>query len=139
MTSSQTARAVIVHGLGDARAALAAARAVGRPVRLLSAPAAGAYAGGAWFTALVRLARDAFPDVTAEAVLDCGDEPGRALAALRAGVAHICLGGNARARAAVADIAAASGATVEPPCGEALDLAGLADAEAACRAWLAGP
>ncbi len=45
--------AVIVHGLDDARAALAP----GRPVTLLSAPGAALYAGCGWWRALVRLAQ----------------------------------------------------------------------------------
>lgn len=45
--------AVIVHGLDNARTALAP----GRPVTLLSAPGAALYAGCGWWRALVRLAQ----------------------------------------------------------------------------------
>src|SRR5712671_5083257 len=51
-------RAVTVHGLADALAALEAAASLDRAVVLLSAPGAAAYAGAAWFKALVALARE---------------------------------------------------------------------------------
>ena len=67
--------AVTIHGLTQARAALAP----GRPVLLLSAPAAAAYAGAAWWRALVNAALDGRSEPDA---LDCADQPGRALEAL---------------------------------------------------------
>ncbi len=46
-------RRIIVHSLDHARAALAVAAAVGKPVTLMSAAGAGCYAGPRWFLALV--------------------------------------------------------------------------------------
>lgn len=124
---------IIVHGLDHARAALGAAREAGRAVRLASAPGAGAYAGGSWFAALEAEARAEFPDVEATFILDCGDEPGRALAALAAGVRHIRLKAPKQALARIADIAAQSGAVVETIRGDGLDLGAEASPEIACR------
>jgi len=74
------APAVIVHGLEMACDALRP----GRPVTLLSAEGAAAYAGVGWWQALVAQARAAHPDTAMQDILDCGDAPGRALEALRA-------------------------------------------------------
>jgi hypothetical protein len=105
--------AVIVHGLDDARAALA----VGRPVTLLSAPGAASFGGCLWWAALMRAA------AAASSLLDCGDAPGRAVEALRLGLPGVVLQCETEIFAAVAGIAAAQGAVllaVPPP---ALDLA----------------
>jgi hypothetical protein len=130
---------LIVHSLEHALAALAAAAALGTPVTLMSAAGAGAYAGPRWFLALVAEAAREFPGAQYEAVLDCADEPGTVLAALRAGCKRVRFTGGAEPRAKLAEIAALTGATLE---GEAereraLDLLGQRDADAACRAFLA--
>ena len=78
-------RAITVHSLDQARAALAAAAALDRPVTLVSAPGAAGYAGVAWFRKVVDLAAADQPGVTVTAVLDCADKPGLVLAALRQG------------------------------------------------------
>ena len=46
---------VLIHSLADARAALAAAAALGVPVTLASAPGAAGYAGPAWFGEVIAL------------------------------------------------------------------------------------
>jgi hypothetical protein len=76
--------AVVIHGLAQARAALAP----GLPVTLLSAPGAGLYAGVGWWRALVAAAG---AGADAPDVLDCADAPGRALEALRGGQALLIL------------------------------------------------
>ena len=76
---SRAARAIIVHDLGHARAALAAAAECGRPVTLLSAAGAAGYAGAAWFLRVVALAAAENPDAQWDAVLDCADRPGHVL------------------------------------------------------------
>jgi fructose/tagatose bisphosphate aldolase len=135
---------IVVHALDDARAALRAAAEAGCPLLLASAPGAGCYAGAGWFAALVAAARAEFPDADLAAELDCADQPGAALAALRAGVAQVRFrpgsdGGNAEAAARLGEIAGQLGATLEtgePPPG--LDLRHARDAAALCRAFLAG-
>ena len=72
----------LIHGVADLRRVLS--RAV--PPVLVSAPGAAGYQGIGWWLALLRLARAEFPAVAFEAVLDCGNAPGLALAAIRSGV-----------------------------------------------------
>ncbi|HEX3414453.1 MAG TPA: hypothetical protein VHT00_22335, partial [Stellaceae bacterium] len=57
----------------------------GRPVVLVSAPDAGGYVGPGWFKALAA-AREAVPDARCSSLLDCGENVGAALAAIRAEV-----------------------------------------------------
>ena len=129
-------RAVIVHGIGHARCACRAAAELGVPVLLLSAPGAAGFAGAAWWLALVDRVRREFPAVRIEDVLDCGDAPGHALAALRQGARRIRLAAAPGPRARVAAIARRAGARLVEVGGPALDLAEAGDAPAACRAWL---
>jgi hypothetical protein len=130
-------RAVTVHGLAEARAALAAAGP--RGVLLLSAPGAGGYAGAAWFLGVVAAA--AKPGVPLHAALDCADAAGTALAALRAGARLVVLDGACPGFAAVASAAAEIGAVLLPARPPSLDLAGLdlrrRDDLARLAAWLA--
>ncbi len=120
--------AVVVHGLDDARHALAP----GRPVTLLSGPGAAIYAGAGWWRALVAASGTAGPDV-----LDCADAPGRAMEALRAGCRLLVLDPAVPAAPLVAARAAAIGALVLPDRPPALDLA-QPGAERRLAAWLAG-
>jgi hypothetical protein len=130
-------RAVIIHELADAMAALEAAAELGVPVTLLSAPGGAASVGAGWFDAVVREARAAFPQVPADAVLDCGDRADLAQAALRHGLKAICFRGSAAVAARLADIAGQRGAVLYRRFPRALDPFGVADRAAACRAWLA--
>lgn len=128
---------IIIHSLDQASAALAAAASLGAPAILASAPGAGAYAGPAWFKAVIETAAKAHPGVTAIAILDCGEEAGTALAALRLGLKHLRFSGNKAAGAKLAELASVQGATLEEALPDAvLDLRDLRDPEAACRAFL---
>ena len=120
--------AVIVHGLGEARLALAQ----GLPVTLLSAPGAACHAGCLWWHSLLRAARTPYP-----ALLDCADSPGRALEALRMGLKGIVLDCEAALFAAVADPARMHGALLLSRAPPALDLASRGAARR-LPAWLAG-
>jgi hypothetical protein len=138
------APAVVVHDAAGARAALALAAP--RGVLLLSAPGAAGSLGAAWFLALVRrAAADAAPGAPPHwAALDCADDPGPALAALRAGARLLVLDPACPAFAAVAAAAAEAGATVWPARpAPALDLRDLDLRRPAGRArlaaWLARP
>jgi hypothetical protein len=130
-------RAVTVHGPEDALAAAAAAAELGRPVRLLSAPGAAAYAGAGWFAALVRLARERHPDALIAATLDCGDRPELVQGALRTGLDDLIYTGSAAIAARLADIAGQRGARLRRRRPRSLDLADVADTLTACRSWLA--
>src|SRR5260370_39504285 len=132
-------RRIIVHSLAHARAALDAAAALGVPVTLASAAGAGGYAGPLWFKALIEAALRDHPGVSAAAVLDCGDEPGTTLGALRAGIKQVRFTGAGEVRERLAAIAAALGARIES--GEAvpaLDLLDPPDPTRLCRAYLSG-
>lgn len=130
-------KAVTVISLKQAKAALAAALALDVPVVLISAPGASAYVGAGWFDALVSIAKAAYPNADFKAVLDCGDAPGHALAALRHGFKAIRYEGASQRQ--IEDIAAQSGATVLRERPDALELTEADDpavSEAICRSWL---
>lgn len=131
-------RPIIVHHLGHAVAALGAAKALGVPVSLRSAPGAAAYLGAAVFRDMIAAAMIEVPGVEARAVLDCGDAPGHALNALRQGVAAVRLDAPPDVRARVGDIARQFGAVLDEDAAPALDLLDADDPAAASRQWLAG-
>jgi len=131
---------VIFHSLADARAALAAASALHRPVTLASAHGAGGYAGPLWFKGVIEVAAAEFPEAAATYVLDCADEAGTVLLALRHGLKRVRFTGNAAARKRLEAIAAKLGAEIETGRQRAaLDLREARDPEAALRAYLAPP
>ncbi len=115
--------AVVVHGLAEAIAALAEAGPDG--VLLLSARGAAGSLGAGWFLAILAAAATAYPGVPYRAALDCADQPGHALAALRAGARLLVLDPDCPAFAAVAGAAAELGAEVWPVRPAALDLGRL--------------
>ena len=80
-------------------------KCVGRLAVLVSAPDAGGYAGTGWFKALVATAREAVPDVPCSSLLDCGDNVGAALAAIRAEVEGVIFTGRSDVARRLADIA----------------------------------
>jgi hypothetical protein len=91
---------------------------------LISAPDAGGYVGPGWFKALVAAAREAVPDIRCSSFLDCGDNVGAALAAIRAEVEGVIFTGRPDIARRLADIAQQHGVRFEtkrPPA--ALDLA----------------
>jgi len=77
----------------------------GRPVILASAADAGIYAGPGWFAALVAAAREAAPGARFSVLLDCGDRPGAALAAIRAQIEGVVFTGRTDVARRLADIA----------------------------------
>jgi hypothetical protein len=74
-------------------------------VVLVSAPEAGGYAGPGWFKALVAAAGEAVPDARCSTLLDCGDNVGAGLAAIRAEVEGIVFTGRPDAARRLGDIA----------------------------------
>lgn len=121
-------KAVIVHSLVQAKAALAP----GQPVLLLSAEGAAGSAGPGWWREVIAAARAEYPDTDALALLDCGDAPGHAMAALAAGVTELSFHGSDPAVQKLTQM----GATIRPRPAEVLDLAEEPQPERACRAWL---
>jgi hypothetical protein len=133
-------RPIIVHDIEDARAALAVAAAAGiSSLTLRSAPGAARYLGATVFRDMIVEAARPYPGVAVTAVFDCGDDPGLALGALRHGLKAIRLAAGDEARRRVAEIAAASGASVEDATAgvPALDLLDIRDRRSALTAWLA--
>lgn len=133
-----TARAVIIHSLEQARAALAAAEPCGVPIVLYSAEGAAGYAGAAWFQAVVAAAHAAHPNARYEAVLDCGRHAGLALAALRGGCQAIVFRGDPALRRKLAAIATGMAARLDRGAARPLDLRHARNPQAAVAAWLAG-
>jgi delta 1-pyrroline-5-carboxylate dehydrogenase len=96
---------ILIHSLAQAIAALSAAARTGRPVMLVSAPNAGGYAGPGWFGAVIAAARQAVPEARSSAFLDCGDNVGAALGAIRAEVEGVIFTGRLDVAGRLADIA----------------------------------
>ena len=96
---------IVIYSLAHAIAALKAAVQAGRPVVLASAPGAGSYVGPGWFRELIAAAREAVPEASCSSVLDCGDNRGATLAALRSEVEGVVFTGRADVARRLADIA----------------------------------
>jgi hypothetical protein len=107
--------AFIVQSLDQARDALTAARAFSCAPLLLSPQGYAATLGAAVFQAMIHTLRREFPNTPFANALDCGLEPGHALAALRAGVEGVVIGGNAKALIRIKDMAAQSDCMVYSP------------------------
>lgn len=131
-------RAIVIHEIADARAALAAAAALRAPVLLLSAPSGAAALGAGWWQALIRRMAAEYPDVQFTALLDCGARAELVQAALRQGLTDLCYRGPAATARRLADIAGQRGARLVRRRPQALDLMGISDRAAAARAWLSG-
>jgi hypothetical protein len=122
---------IVVHDLAQARAAVAAAADAGCAIELRSAPGAAAYAGVGYLKALGAA-------VGHELLIDCGDDPGIAMAALRAGCRRLSFAGDAAMAQRLAEMAEQVGAVLahETTASDALELAPDDDAASACRSWL---
>ena len=96
---------IVVHSLAQATAALKAAAGAGRSVVIASPPGAGSYVGPGWFGSMVDAARQAVPDASFSALLDCADDVGAALAAIRSEVEGVVFTGRADVARRLADIA----------------------------------
>ena len=132
----KTRRAVRVHGIDDARIACEAARIAGVPIALWSPPSGAAQMGPLWFQQMIALIGEEFPDVPVEAVLDCGDAPGHALAALRQGVPLIALTARPAIRRKIEAIATAGGARLVRRPARIFELASPSGDDAALKKWL---
>jgi delta 1-pyrroline-5-carboxylate dehydrogenase len=96
---------IIIHSLAQAIAALRAALKAGRPVVLAGPPGAGSYVGPGWFGALVAAAREAVPDARFSSLLDCGNDVGAALAAIRSEIEGVVFTGRGDVARRLTDIA----------------------------------
>jgi hypothetical protein len=122
---------VVVHDRAQAEAALAAAEELGCAIWLRSAPDAAAYAGVGYLKAL----GDALGH---EIVVDCGDDAGLVMAALRTGCRRLAFSGPTAVSQRLAEMAAELGAwyryEAQPP--PVLWLSPDDDARSQCRPWL---
>jgi hypothetical protein len=96
---------IAVHDLEQARAALVAAAELRAAIQLRSVPDAAAYAGVGYLHALGAA-------VGHELLIDCGDDPGLVMAALRTGCRKLAFSGSAALAAKLADLAAGHGASL---------------------------
>jgi hypothetical protein len=125
---------VVVHDRAQAEAALAAAAEVGCAIWLRSAPDAAGYAGVGYLKALGEL-------VGHEILVDCGDDAGLVMAALRTGCRRLAFSGPAAVSQRLAEMAAQLGAWYRheaeaTPTVPMLCLSPDDDARSRCRAWL---
>jgi hypothetical protein len=127
-----SSKEIVVHSLDQARAALAAARSLNQAVTLASAPDAALQTGPAWFKTLIDQAAETCPGVAVTAILDCGDQPGAVLAALRLGLKHIRFDGPPEVCAKLTEM----GAILAEPPDSVLDLLAIREPESACRTFL---
>ena len=136
----EESRVILIHSLDHAHAALAAASEADTPVVMLTAPGASAYAGSEYLKAIVEGAKESQPAARFEAVIDCGEDAGHAMGALRIGWKAVLFTGTAEIAAKLADIAGQQGARLltEAPPGPTLDLLDTPDAASACRDFVAG-
>jgi hypothetical protein len=131
-------RRIIVHSLDHARAAAAAGEAIGVTVTAMSARGIASFLGVGWFKAAINRAAADHPAARLEAVIDCADEPGTVLAALRVGLKRISFTGAEETRLRLDEIARQLGASVEGAVEfAALDLIDSRDPLGAARAFLA--
>ena len=121
---------------GAARPYGRVARALDVAVELRSQPGAAATMGPLWFQQMMAEVEAEFSDLSIDGILDCGDAPGYALAALRQGLKHIRLSASRATLRKIEEIARRCAARVETRLTPALDLAWEVDIEAACRAWM---
>jgi hypothetical protein len=126
---------VVVHNRVQAEAALAAAAEVGCEIWLRSAPDAAGYAGVGYLKALGAA-------VDHEIVVDCGDDAGLVMAALRTGCRRLAFSGPAAVSQRLAEMAAEVGAWYRheaPAPGMSPQMLCLSpddDARSRCRVWL---
>ncbi len=125
--------AVVVHGLADARMALAP----GLPVTLLSAPGAALFAGCLWWREVIAAARAEYERTEAVDILDCADASGLAMGALRSGINRLILWPDAPGWTSVSAIAERQGGFVLPAAPPALDFAQRGAARR-LEGWLRG-
>ena len=95
----------MVHHLEQARASLRAATEAGCAIQLRSAPGAAGYAGVGYLKALGDQAGH-------ELLVDCGDDAGLVMAALRTGCRRIVFSGGDEVRRRLSDMAEQLGAAL---------------------------
>ena len=129
-------RAIVVHTLDQARAALAVSAERRDRITLYTAAGAASYAGVSYLSAMIGQASRDFPGSLEKAVIDCGADAGTAQAALRAGWKTILFHGRGELVKKLAGIAQQKGARLIRESEEVVDLGDSADPMDVCRRWL---
>jgi hypothetical protein len=114
--------ALCVHDLAQATLVLQRAKTLHRRVMLVSGEAAGVYAGCLWWRSLVDAACAATGGACDD-LLDCADQAGQAMAALRVGCRAVLVDAGLPALPALRGAATMCGATIWVVRPECLDLA----------------
>ncbi|MGH1480648.1 MAG: hypothetical protein ACRBM6_18275 [Geminicoccales bacterium] len=110
---------------------MSAAKALNRSIQLRSAPDASAYAGVGFFYALG-------VELDHEILVDCHDDPGIAMAALRAGCQKLTFSGDQETHRRLSDMAMQQGASIRHetiPSSPCLVLSPDDDGEEQARHW----
>lgn len=129
-------KSITIHSLEHACAALSAATALSCPVILQSAPGAAGNLGAMVFNQIISQAANQYPQAQCIAILDCADNAGLALNALRNGVKHISVDLEGQALIRISDIAEQSGATLMKINPLALDLKDVNYSDTSIHDWL---
>ena len=120
---------VICHDLAEARRAVARARALHLPVRMLSAPGAASAIGPRVFKEIVSQALAGIPDTgDIRAYIDCTDNPGFALKALDEGC-NVRIDADEAMLMKLREIAGSTLSVITENAGSALDLSDASDEE----------
>ncbi len=128
---------IIVHHLDHAISALKVVETLQLSVDIASPPAAIQYAGANYFHHIFCIAQRTHPQVKMRWILDCGDNAGFAMSALRHGVKCIRFTGPVEIFEKLAEMAAQLQATIintYPP--QVLDLLNESNVEKICSDWL---
>jgi len=126
----------IIHDLSHALAVSRASVELGLPATVQSAPGLATTLGPEAFTALIEETLQAWPDAMITSVLDCGDQAGTAIGALRRGVKRISVNLDTSVLSKINDIARQLDADVVATSDTALDLLDVADMDRAIRQHL---
>ncbi len=124
------ARLVIVHHAKQVRLTCAVAACSNNQPVLLTPPGAAAHAGVAYLKELVGGAQ------SLEAIIDCGDDAGLAMAAIRAGWRDLHLCGDPEITAKIGDMLSQVGGRLHRSLPPPLDLGSADDPEAELMTWL---
>ena len=128
---------VVVHSPDHLRAVFEAAERNRCVCRAVTAEWAGLAYGALYWAKATEQARKACPGADVAVALNCGDDAGRALAALRERWRYLVFLGDQAVAKKLADIAARQDAAlVEEPDQQALDLEQTGDVVAALDAWM---
>jgi fructose/tagatose bisphosphate aldolase len=128
---------IIIHDFSQATAALEAAQACNQAVTLRSTPEAAAYLNPPVFKAMIDEAAAAVPNARFKAILDCGDQAGLVMNALRHGIQFIRADLKNDIYDKLFSMAKQSDAVIiRYDQTSTLDLGTVDDASTACQKWL---